>query len=105
MKQFVFATVFALSSIAAAQPSGGAKAAKDEAEVTAEQRSKMASVHEKMAACLRSTKPISECRDEMHGQCEESMGKDECPMMGDMMGHGKRHMREMMKSKRGDKTK
>jgi hypothetical protein len=53
-------------------------------EVTAEQRANMAAVHEKMAVCLRSDKPIGDCRKEMMQSCTEMMGKDGCPMMGQM---------------------
>lgn len=56
------------------------------AEPTAEQRQKMAEVHQKMADCLKSTKPISECRDEMMQSCRGMMGEAACPMMG--LGHG-----------------
>jgi hypothetical protein len=47
--------------------------------MTAEQRGKMATAHEKMAACLRSDRSASECRDEMIKACEETMGSN-CPM-------------------------
>lgn len=58
-------------------------------EFSKETREKMALVHEKMAACLRSDKPMTDCRGEMRKNCQEFMGKDGCPMMGqmgDMMG-------------------
>jgi len=61
-------------------------------QMTAEQRTKMADAHEKMAACLRSDKPIGDCHAEMKKSCEESMGKDGCPMMKDgMMGMHHNH--------------
>lgn len=50
-------------------------------EPTKEQRSNMASVHEKMATCLRSDKTATECRQEMRHSCQ-SMGDEACPMMG-----------------------
>lgn len=61
--------------------------------ITPEQRQNMASTHEKMAACLRSDKPMSECRTEMRKNCQDMMGKDGCPMgeMGGMMGGGMHH--------------
>jgi hypothetical protein len=34
-------------------------------QMTADQRTKMAEAHEKMAACLRSDRPLSECHEEM----------------------------------------
>ncbi len=57
-----------------------------------EMREKMATLHEQMAACLRSEKPIADCRSEMKKSCGEIMGKEGCPMMGGMhygmMDHG-----------------
>jgi hypothetical protein len=46
-----------------------------------EQREKMAEVHQKMAECLRSDRPISECRAEMAKSCQDMVGADGCPMM------------------------
>ena len=40
---------------------------------TKEQREKMAEAHEKMAACLRSDRPIQECHDEMMKQHDMMM--------------------------------
>ena len=57
--------------------------------MTSEMRQKMADNHQKMADCLRSEKPMSECKQEMMKSCHETMGKDGCPMMGDMSGHMK----------------
>lgn len=51
-----------------------------------EMREKMAAIHEKMAACLRSDKAFSECQREMHQRCSETMGEQGCPMMGKGMG-------------------
>jgi hypothetical protein len=54
-----------------------------------EMREKMAGLHEQMATCLRSDKPISECRSQMMKSCQEMMGDQGCPMMGHgMMGNG-----------------
>jgi hypothetical protein len=58
-------------------------------EPTKEQRQKMAEMHEKMAACLKSDKPASDCHKEMMASCKEAMGK-ECPMMHGK-GHGMHH--------------
>jgi hypothetical protein len=59
--------------------------------MTPEQRLEMASMHEKMAQCLRSDKPMEDCHKEMMKSCEEKMGQGACPMMGHhdhkMMGH------------------
>jgi hypothetical protein len=54
---------------------------------SAEQRNEMAKVHDLMAACLRSTKPIEECHKEMKKSCEEQMERGEgCMMMEHGMG-------------------
>ena len=47
-----------------------------------ETRERMAVLHEKMAACLRSDKEFSVCRDEMLKNCQQAMGDQGCPMMG-----------------------
>ncbi|MBY0314577.1 MAG: hypothetical protein K2Q26_03595 [Bdellovibrionales bacterium] len=65
-----------------------------EAPMTSEQRQKMAEMHDKMATCLRSEKPMSDCKTEMMQNCKAMMGKGECPMTGHMgqgmmMDHGK----------------
>ena len=52
-----------------------------------EMREKMAAAHERMAACLRSSKDIAECRTQMRMSCQ-AMGEQGCPMMGMGMGHG-----------------
>jgi hypothetical protein len=54
--------------------------------MTPEQRQQMASVHEKVAACLRSDRPVSDCQAEMMKGCQAAMGAGMCPMMGGMMG-------------------
>jgi hypothetical protein len=59
-----------------------------------EMREKMAGLHEQMAACLRSDKPVADCRSQMMKGCEGIMGEKGCPMMGHgMMGSepGKRN--------------
>lgn len=60
-------------------------------ELTKEQRSKMADMHEKMAACLRSDKAMSECHKEMMDACK-AVG-EACPMghMGGMHNKGMMH--------------
>ena len=45
-------------------------------------REQMASLHEKMATCLRSDKPFADCRSEMQTNCKSMMGEQGCPMMG-----------------------
>jgi hypothetical protein len=48
-----------------------------------EMREKMAAFHEQLATCLRSDKPIAECRKEAMKQHHEMMGKEGCPMMNE----------------------
>jgi hypothetical protein len=63
---------------ALAQGSGGTPTKAPQ--LTAEQRSKMAEAHEKLAACLRSDRSLSECHDEMM-KSHQSMDMGDCPMM------------------------
>ena len=62
------------------------------AEPSKEMRAKMATVHEQMAACLRSDKSFSDCRSEMMKECQQLMGERGCPMMG-MGSHNPMMMR------------
>jgi hypothetical protein len=56
----------------------------DMPEPSREQREKMALVHEKLAACLRSDRSFEDCHHEM----VEAMGGQHCPMMEQTMkGH------------------
>jgi hypothetical protein len=52
-----------------------------------ETREKMATFHERIASCLRSDKPIAECRAEMMKNFGRIPGETGCPMMGSGM-HG-----------------
>ena len=62
-----------------------------------EVREKMATLHEQMAACLRSDKPLADCHSEMMKSCQDTMGKKDCPMMGHgMMGSGSGKRAHMM---------
>ena len=56
--------------------------------MTTEQRQKMAVAHEKMASCLRTEKPLSDCHEEMMKTCKDSMDKGGCAMMGGKEMHG-----------------
>lgn len=81
------AMLIALNSAAfAAEPPVSAATAP-----TREMRESMATLHEQMAACLRSDKSISECRTEMQKHCQDVMGNQGCTRMmgtGGMMGMG-----------------
>ena len=57
------------------------------AEPSKETREKMAVMHEKMAACLRSDKSLADCRNEMRAYCQ-SLGPSGCPMGPGMGMHG-----------------
>lgn len=50
-------------------------------EMTPEQRVNMATVHENMAACLKSDKTVEACHSEMRSSCKSMMGNDACKMM------------------------
>jgi hypothetical protein len=52
-----------------------------------EMRAKMASLHEQMAACLRSDRPFNDCRSEMMKGCQQLMGEQGCPMGMGMRNH------------------
>jgi hypothetical protein len=106
MKRFISAVAFASITILASASALSAEKSKTMgkgmdmgAETTTEQRQKMAAMHEHMAICLRSDKPMAECKKEMMKSCEDSMGK-ECPMMHGMKDHTMKHdgMKENDKS-------
>lgn len=59
---------------------------------TKEMRERMATLHEQMAACLRSDKSVSECHAAMQKHCQAMMGTQGCTRMmgaGGMMGMGR----------------
>lgn len=81
----VIASVLAIVSAAlGANPPTGAQS-----DPSKEMREKMATLHEKMAECLRSDKSITECRTAMMKSCHDVVGNDDCSMMG--MGRGAHH--------------
>ncbi|MGE4130335.1 MAG: hypothetical protein AB7F86_01785 [Bdellovibrionales bacterium] len=51
-------------------------------EPTKEERTKMAEMHTKMAACLGTDKPFADCHKEMADSCPMKGGDGMCPMMG-----------------------
>jgi len=66
---------------------------------TAETRDQMAAVHQKMAECLRSERPLAECRAEMMKSCHDMKGEGACPRRGPRGGMGPGMMgEEMMKA-------
>jgi hypothetical protein len=82
-KTMKFGSLFVLLALTFAtptlMPTASAKGMKME-EPSKEARAKMATMHEQMAACLKSDKKFSECHDQMMSSCP--MMKDgKCPMM------------------------
>ena len=69
----------------------GANAPAGPPEPSKEMRAKMATLHEQMATCLRSDKPVKDCRAEMMKSCQQLGNDQSCPMMG--MGAHRRMMR------------
>jgi len=55
---------------------------KDQREKMAKTHEQMAKTHEQMATCLRSTKSLKDCHEEMKKSCMTTMGEKGCPMMG-----------------------
>jgi hypothetical protein len=110
MKKFISAIAFASLTISMSVSAFGADKTKAMhkgmgmgMEPTTEQRQKMATVHEAMATCLKSDKPMADCRTEMMKSCEESMGQD-CSMMHEMhgmKGHNMKH-HEMKEDEKSD---
>lgn len=89
----VVASLPIAACIAAASVAFGAGASSDHSAPSRQMREQMAAMHEQAAACLRSEKPIAECRNEMMQSCRKMkmMGGRDCSMMGMMgMGMGKR---------------
>jgi hypothetical protein len=73
-------------------PAFGADAAKPTAaDPSPEQRHQMAEIHQRMADCLNSERPMTECRGEMQKSCQETMGAGGCSMMDGHMGAGMMH--------------
>ena len=57
-----------------------------------ETREKMATLHEQIAACLRSDKPMADCHAEAMEHCRAMMGKEGCPMMEMSQTHSRNRM-------------
>jgi hypothetical protein len=74
------ALIFGASAAFAAEPPSQSRPA-----MSKEQRAKMATIHEQMAACLRSDKPVGDCHKEAMKSCQDAMGKDWCSMMHEHM--------------------
>jgi hypothetical protein len=84
-RRFVLAIATAILASGSAMAADPAKPAP--ADPSPEQRHKMAEIHQRMADCLASTRPMAECRGEMQKSCQE-MGKGACSMMDGNIGTG-----------------
>jgi len=82
----VSSTAFVLAIAAFALSAGAADSGASDAIPTREVRNRMAVLHDKAAACLRSDRPLAECRSEMMEGCR-SIGAYGCPMMDMKMEH------------------
>ena len=95
-----FATLFVLSFLIFQSPLSRAadEGPRKMPELTKEERTKRADMMDKMAECLRSEKPMSECHEQMKKDCP--MAKEgHCPMMDEM--HGMKGMHHRMHGKGG----
>ena len=73
-------------------------------EPSPEMRKQMADMHQMMADCLKSDKPMGECKQEMMKNCPMMKDGKACPMMGemeDMMG-GKMMHKKGKKAPKGN---
>ena len=77
---FVLIAVLAQASVSPACAADPVKPAPPEP--SPEARQQMAAVHQRMADCLKSDRPIAECRAEVTASSRERMGEAGCPMMG-----------------------
>jgi hypothetical protein len=88
-RAFRSCALIAALALAAAAPALAAEPEKAPPSApSAEQRQKMAEAHQRMADCLKSSRPISECHAEMKQSCQEAHGEGGCPMMEHGHGHG-----------------
>ena len=80
-----------------------AKGMKSMSAPTKEQREEMAKVHEQMATCLRSDKPIQECHEEMMKNHPRMNGMmDNCPMRNKPGMNKMMHKKGAMKGDKGE---
>lgn len=80
-----------LATVASASTAFGAAPPSSDSKMCHQMREQMAVMHEQAAACLRSDKPMAECRSEMMQSCQKMMGGRCKMMMGMHMGMGQ-HM-------------
>ena len=75
----------------AAAGSEGKPAKSQKKAASPDERAKMAEAHERIAACLRSTRPMKECRSEMKKAHKDMGHGDECSMDHAEKGEGHDH--------------
>jgi hypothetical protein len=81
VRQRLLASFGALILASASAASAAEPPSRPPATPSKEMREKMAAIHEQLAACLRSDKPIADCRKEAMKNHQEMVGKGGCPMM------------------------
>lgn len=82
-KMVLFTATLTMSSLSYAQPQGKM------ADMSKEERNRMADMHTKMAECLKSDKDFSECHKAIMEACSEM--SPACPMMKSQpKSHGRR---------------
>ena len=80
------ALIFGASAALAAEPPS-----QGHPTMSKEQREKMATIHDQIAACLRSDKAVADCHKEAMKSCQDARGTDWCSMMHEHSGN---HMME-----------
>jgi len=89
-KQARVAITAALLTFGSAATYAAAPAA-DSSEPSQQTREKIAVLHEQLAACLRSDRPVSECRSEMVTNCQAQIGSNCATIAGVVHGTDNRH--------------
>jgi hypothetical protein len=75
------APVWAADTPAAPAAAAQVRSSDQEAAPSKAMREKMAAMHEQMAACLRSDKPVADCRAEIRKSCQEAPPGIDCAGM------------------------
>lgn len=81
----------ALATLASFSTTSSAAPPSAEPAASHQMREQMAAMHEQAAACLRSDKPMAECRSEMMQTCQKMMGGS-CKVMKGMQMGKRQHM-------------
>ncbi len=94
--RFAYAPLVALAMVWASAAFAADPPTAAPAEPSREAREQMAAAHQKIADCLRSSRPVAECHAEMKAGGGCMMGDGGCPMMEGgtcpaMKGEGMKH--------------